>query len=111
MPSRATAFCKARPIPRAISRPLVLLQDQVEDFFRFQSAEVCIRQSVQGLVECVADVLRHRSGLEELPQLGRRLRGDGTASVDALDYDPQSSDNLERMVRRTVTAVPAVHDL
>src|SRR5437773_4055939 len=62
-----------------MSRPLVLLQNQVEDFFRFQSAEVGIRQPVQRFVEGVPDVLRHRSRQEQLSELGRRLHGRGTA--------------------------------
>src|SRR5256885_807648 len=94
-----------------MSRLLVLLQNQVEHFFRFQSAEVGIRQPVQGFVEGVEDVLRHRSRQEQLSELGRRLDGRGTAPIDTLDHDPQPSDDLERMGYGTVATVPALHDL
>src|SRR5438105_4807959 len=46
-----------------MSRPLVLLQDQVEDFFRFQSAEVGIRQPVQRFVDRVKSNCRSWDGV------------------------------------------------
>src|SRR5712692_6574424 len=109
-PSRATAFCRARPSPRGISRPLVLLENQVEDLLRLQAAEVGVRHPVERLLEGIADFLRHRPRQEELPQLGRSLDGRRSSPVHALDHDPETADDLEGMGRGTVTTVAALDD-
>src|SRR5438552_2866685 len=111
VPSRDTARCRARPSPRATSRPLVLLDNQVEDLLRLERAKVVVRESVQGFLECVAHVLRHRMGEQELAELGRSLRRRGLSAIHAFDHDPEATDDLERVGRRTVAAVAALDDL
>src|SRR5438093_12398666 len=68
------ARCRARPSPRATSRPLILLDDQFEDLLRLQAAEVLVREPVEGFLERVPHVLRHRTREQELTELRRSLR-------------------------------------
>src|SRR6266705_1876896 len=111
VPSRDTARWRARPTPRATSRPLVLLDNQVEDLLRLQRAKVVVRESVQGFLERVAHVLRHRVGEQELPELGRSLRRGGLSAIHAFDHDPEAADNLEGVRPRTLTAVATLDDV
>src|SRR6059036_373118 len=110
-PSRVTARCRARPSPRATSRPLILLDDQLEDLLRLQAAEVLVREPVEGFLERVSHVLRHRVREQELAELRRRLRRDRLSAVDPFDHDSEAADNLEGVRRRTVAAVSALDDV
>src|SRR6266849_1071812 len=111
IPSRDTARCRARPSPRATSRPLILLDNQVEDLLRLQRAKVVVRESVQGFLERVAHGLRQRMGEQELTELGRCLRRDGLSAIDAFDHNPEAADDLECVRRRTVSAVATLDDV
>src|SRR2546426_7407510 len=89
-------------MPRAISRPLVLLEDQLKDLFRLQRAEVLVREAVERLLERVSHVLWDRTGEEELPELRRRFRGRRLSAIDPIDHNPEAAENLKRVGRRAV---------
>src|SRR2546427_2119928 len=97
-------------MPRATSRPLVLLEDQLKDLFRLQRSEVLIREAVERFLERISHVLWYRAGEEELPELGGRFRGRGLSAVDPVDHNPEAAENLKRVGCRAVSAVAAFHD-
>src|SRR5207245_10587955 len=98
-------------MPRASSRPLVLLEDQLKDLFRLQRAEVLVREAVERLLERISHVLWDRAGEEELPELGGRFRGRGLSAVDPVDHNSEAAENLKRVGCRAVSAVAAFHDV
>src|SRR5437016_9774772 len=104
-PSRDTARCRARPSPRATSCPLILLDNQLENLFRLQAPEVLGSEPVEGFLERVSHVLRHRTREQELTELERSIRRHRFPAVDPFDHDPEAPNNRERVRRRTVAAV------
>src|SRR5713226_743564 len=110
-PSRDTARCRARPSPRATSRPLVLLDNQFEDLLRLQRAEVVVREPVEGFLECVSHVLRHRMREQQLTELRHSLSGYRLSAVDPLNHDAETPNNLEGVRRRAVATVAAFYDV
>src|SRR5881409_3968650 len=101
----------ARPSPRATSRPLILLNNQLQDLLRLQGAEVLIREPVERFLECVSHVLRHRMCEQQLTELRRSLRRCRLPAVDPFDHYPETPNNLEGVRRRTMAAVAAFDDV
>src|SRR5207245_5840054 len=110
-PSRDTACCRARPSPRATSCPLILLDNQLENLFRLQGPEVLVREPVEGFVERVSHVLRHRTREQELTELGRSFGRHRFPAVDPFEHAPDTPTHLDRLRRRTVAAVAALDEV